>query len=192
MVEKRNKNRFSNEFHNYRKKIMNGVARELKFFIVEGTIFEWAKQNNLNILDFNLKNYKFIFNKIHDKLDYSGIADFMFLTSNPTLDEQIDYCFNNYIGDEEKEKNKKIKKFMDNLGIIGRPDYFIWKGDFFSFVEYKSLCDGLRKEQIEWFVKNDKLPIIIVHSLKKIKVNDLKKLKGEKTKLPNRKNLKLK
>ena len=52
---------------------------------------------------------------------------------------------------------------------------------FFSFVEYKSLCDGLRKEQIEWFARNDKLPIIIVHSLKKIKVNDLKKFQRRKT-----------
>lgn len=61
------------------------------------------------------------------------------------------------------------KCFIDGLSLNGKPDYFMYNGDKYFLVEYKTLTDFFRDNQVKWFYKNKKLPLLVIHSLEKSK-----------------------
>jgi len=125
---------------------LKGIVAEIRYLIINDTIFNWAKENNLKIISFTKKNYKFIFKKIYKLVDYEKMSKFIEATYD--YNKHMNFILDEgYIKLQSKEK-KQIKEISDKLGIYGRPDYFVWNKEYFYFIEYKSINDYLRLNQI--------------------------------------------
>lgn len=67
----------------------------------------------------------------------------------------------NYTGEEEKVIKEAREKFpvLKNVDFFGAgiPDYFIFNGEEYCFVEIKNGSDSIHPNQIKWFMENEDL-----------------------------------
>lgn len=121
----------------------------LKFFntyfpiiIIEDTINNFCRTNNINIIKFTKPNLKIIRDII------------------PLIDSDGDFK-------KELELIDRIYADMPNINVTGKPDYFLWNKEDYIFAEYKTLRDNISEKQIKWFMDNIEKKICLIKSLKR-------------------------
>jgi len=70
----------------------------------------------------------------------------------------------------KKLRNGNLHRVSKRLGVkidsnCGIPDFFVWNKKEQFFCEFKSLNDAWRISQIQWAIKNSKLPIVLALSI---------------------------
>ena len=118
----------------------------LNYLIIKEDILVYCKKKGYKIIKLNIKNYKKIWEIMNYNKQKTLFRDFRKEIEKIWADDPI----------EKPNMN----------GVVGRPDFFIYKKNEYWFVEYKTFKDSLSKEQILWFFKNPHLPIKVIHSLK--------------------------
>ncbi len=142
--------------------------------IINEEINKWANKNNIILIPFQNKYLNFISDILWEAMYKDGQEWWV-----------------NYSNRDWKEKLKE-------MSINGKPDYvafkihccnFFEKKIEFYFLEYKTKGDGLSKDQIKWFSKYYKFPLMVVHSIKSNKMvvkhfnkEELSNIKKEVTK----------
>lgn len=124
-----------------------GLLSSHELLIINTSIEEFCQINGLRVVVFKQQNYfdiKETINKILPK-------------DKPWYDELWEH--------------KDDLSFLNLFGKTGKPDYFMWNESetSFWFVEYKSLNDSIRPSQLQYFARNNHLPMVLIHSLKRSK-----------------------
>ena len=110
--------------------------KSIPYVIIDIPLHHFCSQEGYKILQFTNGNLKKIANVLYD----------------------LRYPKNNFVDLDNIYENLKI------ISKVGKPDFFIYNGEEYSFVEFKTQNDNLRKEQVKWLFSFNE-PAIVIHSL---------------------------